>query len=194
MGVGGSCEGAKQCLWWAECRYSKLFEIQGMFRLRERWNTLQTCEEGWEESYKSGRTRFGKNYIKVWLFPRTSQLVKVSAPKRRSRCLITLLRHFILLTKHGSSSTVSLLLEDVVLHQHLHHSPPSRSQWKNSIRISRTAARCWFCDRAQEYSTSIPSWTALRRFSSPFRRWLQWYRSRQWEWVYRSRATSSLDT
>lgn len=37
---------------------------------------------------------------------------------------LTLLWHFILQTKHGYSSMVSLLLDDLLLHRGLHHSTP----------------------------------------------------------------------
>ena len=56
MGVGGSCEGAKQSPWWAECRCFMVFNIECMLQLSERLNTLQTCEGGWGKSYKSCRT------------------------------------------------------------------------------------------------------------------------------------------
>jgi hypothetical protein len=57
-----------------------------------------------------------------------SRLVKVSVDKIPSRRFLMLLRQFIVLMTHGSSSTVSLLLEDVLLHRRLHHSPLSRPQ------------------------------------------------------------------
>jgi len=126
-------------------------------------------------------------------FSKDSRLVMVWVGKRPSTHFLTLLRQFILLTKHGSSSTVYILLEDVLLHWGLDYPPPSRPQSKNSIHMSQTTARWWFCDRAGLYSTSIHSLTASQSFSSPSRRWFQQYRSRQRECVYRSRATSSSD-
>jgi len=146
LSVGGSCEGAKQLQWHAECRWCMLFEIQGMSKLRERFNSLQMCEGGWEQSYESGRTPDWKKWIKVRLCPRTSRLGMVWVARRPSRRFLRLLQQFILLTKHGSLSTVSLLLEDVLLHWRVNHSPLSRPQRKDSTRISRTTARWWFCD------------------------------------------------
>jgi len=127
-------------------------------------------------------------------FSEDSWLVMVWVGKRPSRRFLTLLRQFILLTNQGSLSTVSLLLKDVLLHRCLHHSPPSRPQSKDSIRISRTIGRWRFCDQARQYSTLIRSFTASQPLSSPIRRWFQRYRSRQRECVYPSRATSSSDT
>jgi len=149
MCMGGSCEGAKQSLWQAECRCSMLLEIQGMLILWERLNTVQMSEGGWEKSDESGRTPFWKKSIEVWLFLRTNRLVMVWVAKTPSRHVLTLLQHFILLTKHDYSSTMSLLLEDVVLQLHLHHSLPLRPPRKDSIHISRTNARRQFCNWAQ---------------------------------------------
>jgi len=169
MSVRGSCEGAKRLPWWAEWRCGMLFEIQGMLKLREQLNTLQTCEGGWEISYESGRIAFWKQQIELRLFPRTSQLAMVWVAKSGWRCVLRLWRQFILLTKRGSLSSVSLPLEALLLHRCLHHCCPSRPQRYLIIRISQTSARWWFYDRAREYSASIRSWTTLRPASSPFR-------------------------
>jgi len=149
MCIGVSRESAKQLPWRAECRCGMLFEIQGMLKLGEWLNSLQTCEGGWEKYYETGRTPLWKKYIQVRLFPRTSQLVMVWVARRPSRHFLTLSRHFILLKQHGSLSTVSLLLEDVLLHRHSHHLTQSRLQIQDSIRISWTTATCCFCDGAR---------------------------------------------
>jgi len=128
MDIGGSWEVAYQSPWPAESRCSMIFEIQWMLKLREWLNTFQTCQEGWEKSYETGRTPFGKKWNKVQLFTRNSWFVTVWVAERPLRSFLTLLQHFILLTWHGSSSTVSLLLEHLLLHWHLHHSPLSSPQ------------------------------------------------------------------
>ena len=46
IGVGGSCEGAKQSLRQAECSGGMLCEMQGMWKLRVRFYTLESCEGG----------------------------------------------------------------------------------------------------------------------------------------------------
>jgi len=48
--------GCKKWPWQAECRCSILFEIQGMSKLRDRLNNLQTCKGGCRKYYDSGRT------------------------------------------------------------------------------------------------------------------------------------------
>lgn len=87
--------------------------------------------------------------------------------KRPSRWVLMWLRHFILRLKYGSLTTVSLLIEYILLRWPLHHSPLRRSDRQNNIRISRTTVRWLFCDQAWYYSTSIRSWTASRPWSSP---------------------------
>jgi len=141
MAVGGSGEGAKQSPRQAECRCSMLFEIQGMLKIRERLKTFQMCEGGSEKSYESGRTSFWNKGIQVWRFPSTSWLVKVRVAKRPSRHFSMLFQHSIVLTKHGYSSIVSYLLEDVLLHRPLHHSALLPPQRKENRCISRTTAR-----------------------------------------------------
>jgi len=141
MGIGGSCESAKQWPWGAQCRCGMLFKMQGMLKLREELNTLQTGEGGREESYESSRTPFWKKYIEVRLFRRTSQLGSLWAAKWPSRRFLTSLSHFILLRKHRSSSMVSLLLEHIHLHRRLQDSPPSQPGRRDIIRIGRTSAR-----------------------------------------------------
>jgi len=149
MGIGGSYEGAKQSPRQAECTCGMLFVTHGMLKIRERLNTLQMCEVGWEKSYKSGMAPVWKKYIEVRLFPRPSHLATVRVAEEQSRRLLTLLRNVILLMKHGYLSIVSLLLEDILLHQRLHHSPLLQPQRQESIHIRQTAARWWFCNWAR---------------------------------------------
>jgi len=143
MGVGGSWEGAKQSPWRAEYRSSILMEIQGMLQCREQLYTLQTCERECEKSYESGSTPFRTKQIEVRIFPRTSQLAISWIAKSQLRCWLTFLRHFIFLTQHESLSTVSLLLEEVLLHRRWYHSQQSWPQWKNNIHTRRTTDRWW---------------------------------------------------
>jgi len=128
--------------------------------MRELLTTLPTCEGGWEKPYESGRTPFWKKLFKVQPFPKTSQLAMVWVAKDQLRGFWMMLRLFISWRKHGYSLTVSLLLEDILLHQHLHLSPTSRPQRTDSIPIGRTTARWQFCNHAQWNSTPFQSWTA----------------------------------
>jgi len=61
LGVGGFSQGAKQSFWRVERRCGMVLVIQGMCIMRERLNTLQTWERGWEKPYESGRTHILKN-------------------------------------------------------------------------------------------------------------------------------------
>jgi len=194
MGIGESCEGAKHWPQRAECRCNMRFIIEWKLKMREQLHTLERCEGGWEKSYQSGRTPFWKTWIEVRLFLRHSPLPTVWVAKEPLRCFLMLLEQFILPMRHGFSRTVSVLLENVILHWHLHHSPLSRTQWRDNIRISQNTARWWFGNRAGKYSNSSHSWNASRPFSSPVQWWFQLYGSRLQKCVYRSRATFSLDT
>jgi len=149
MGVGWCGEGAKQSPWQDYFRCGMLFEIQGMLKSIERLNTFQMCEGGWEKFCNRGRTPFGKTSIKVRLLLRISPLVLEWVSNSPSRCFLTLLHHFLLLTKHRLLSTVSLLLECIVLHRRLRHLPLSWPHIEDSVRISQATASWWFCDRAQ---------------------------------------------
>jgi len=81
------------------------------------------------------------------------RLAVVWVARRPSGHFLTLLRHFILQPKHGSLSTVSVLLDDVLLHRRLHHSPLLRPQceyiyqpnnWKMKVLRSSTIIFSWF--------------------------------------------------
>ena len=145
-----------------------LCEIPGMLQIRAGFNTLQTCEGGWEESDTSGRTPCRTKRIKGWIFARTSRHEAVWVAKKQSTPILTVFRKISFLTKHEFSWRVSLLLKDVLLHWCLHHSPPLQPPRKDCIHIRQTTAWWWFCDWAWKYYTSIYTWTALQAFSSPF--------------------------
>lgn len=141
MGVRGICEGAKQFQQSTECRCSVLLVMQRMLILSERLSTVQMYERWWEKSYESCWTPVWKKGIVVWCFQRTSQLVIVWAAKRPSKCFVLLSKQFILLTKYGSGSAVTVLLEDELLIRLIYHLLYLRPHRRQSIHISQTTAR-----------------------------------------------------
>jgi len=88
---------------------------------------------------------FGKSQLRCSSFQRQPACTGGVA-KRKLRWLLMLLQLVILRMNHGSSSTVSLQPEDVLLQWRLHNSPPSQAQRKKSITICRTTAIGWFCE------------------------------------------------
>jgi len=157
-------------------------------------NTMQMCEGGWEKSYKTGRTPIWNKSIEMRLYPRTSQHAITWVCELLLKHFRILMRHIILVTKPGDSSTVSVLLEDVLLHSHSHPSPPLRSYRNVYIYTSWTTARCHIYDPARLYSMSIHSLTTLWLLLLCFRQWLQPYTSWHQTCVCRSSATSCSGT
>jgi hypothetical protein len=115
-----------------------------MLQIRKQLNTVQTWAGGWEKPHQSGRTPCWTKYIAVWLSLRTSWHVMEWVAKRPSICFWMLLEYFILLTKHSSLSTLSLLLQDILWHWRLYQSSLSRPQSNDSTHINQTTARYWF--------------------------------------------------